>query len=91
MRQLTTGLVAIAVLMGIGLVSNQAEAAPPIPELKQQSLVDEAGWRPRRVFRPVGRTARIVTRPVGRTARVVTRPARRVVRPVGRIVRPWRW
>jgi len=80
MRQLTTGLVAIGVLIGIGLVSKQAEAAPAIPELKQQSLVDEVGWRPRRVFRPVGRTARIVTR-----------PARRVVRPVGRIVRPWRW
>jgi hypothetical protein len=80
MRKLTTGLVAIAVLMGVGLVSNQAEAAPRIPEIKQQSLVDEAGWRPRRVFRPVRRTARAVTRPV-----------RRLVRPVGRIVRPWRW
>jgi len=80
MRKLTTGLVATAVLMGIGLASKQAEAASPIPELKQQSLVDEAGWRPRRVFRPVRRTARAVARPV-----------RRIARPVGRIVRPWRW
>jgi hypothetical protein len=80
MRKLTTGLVAVAVLLGAGLISKRAEAVTPLPELKHQSLVEEVRWRPRPVFRPVRRTARAITRPV-----------RRVTRPVGRIVRPWRW
>jgi hypothetical protein len=80
MRKLTTGLVAVAVLLGAGLVSQRAEAVTPIPKLKHQSLVEEARWRPRPVFRPVRRTAR-----------AITRPARKVTRPVRRLVRPWRW
>jgi len=80
MRKITTGLVAVAVLLGAGLVSQRAEAVAPIAKLKHQSLIEEARWRPRPVFRPVRRTARAITRPV-----------RRVTRPVRRIVRPWRW
>ncbi len=80
MRKLTPGLIAVVVLLGSGLASQRAEAVTPIPKLKQQSLVEEARWRPRPVFRPVRRTARAITRPV-----------RRVTRPVRRVVRPWRW
>jgi hypothetical protein len=80
MGKLTTELVAVAVLLSAGLVPQRAEAVTPIPKLKHQSLVEEARWRPRPVFRPVRRTARAITRPV-----------RRATRPVRRIVRPWRW
>jgi hypothetical protein len=39
------GLFAAGVLMCFGLASTPAKAAPPIPELNQQSLIQEAGWR----------------------------------------------
>jgi hypothetical protein len=87
MRKFAIGLVAVAVLLGAGLVSTQAKAAPPIPELNQQSLIEEAAWRPRIVRRrpivrrgPVARTLRGVgnaARSVGRTARRLGRISRK--------------
>ena len=77
MRKITTGLVAAAALMGAGVVSTQAKAAPPVLELKQQSIVEEAGYRVRRVRRPYVRRP-ITRRPVTRTLRGVGRAARSV-------------
>ena len=88
MRKLTAGLVAVAVLLGGGLVSTQAKAAPPIPELKQQSLIEEAGWRPRIVRRgPIVRRGSIARRPVTRTLRGVGNAARSVGRAARRLGR----
>ncbi len=52
MRSLMIGLFAVGVLMCVGLVSFPAKAVPSIPELKQKSLVEEAGYRVRTVRRP---------------------------------------
>lgn len=94
MRKITTGLVAVAALMTAGIASTQAKAAPPVLELKQQSLVEEARSRVRTVRRPYVRRpyARrpIVRRPVTRTLRGVGRAARSVgnaARSVGRTAR----
>jgi hypothetical protein len=94
MRKITTGLVAVAALMTAGITSTQAKAAPPVLELKQQSLVEEARSRVRTVRRPYVRRpyARrpIVRRPVTRTLRGVGRAARSVgnaARSVGRTAR----
>jgi len=94
MRKITTGLVAVAALMAAGLTPTQAKAAPPVLELKQQSLVEEARSRVRTVRRPYARRpyARrpIVRRPVTRTLRGVGRAARSVgnaARSVGRTAR----
>jgi len=99
MRKITTGLVAVAALMAAGLTPTQAKAAPPVLELKQQSLVEEARSRVRTVRRPYVRRpyARrpivrrpIVRRPVTRTLRGVGRAARSVgnaARSVGRTAR----
>jgi hypothetical protein len=94
MRKITTGLVAVAALMTAGIASTQAKAAPPVLELKQQSLVEEARSRVRTVRRPYVRRpyARrpIVRRPVIRTLRGVGRAARSVgnaARSVGRTAR----
>lgn len=89
MRKLTAGLVAVAVLWGAGLVSTQAKAAPPIPELNQQSLIEEAAWRPRIVRRgPIVRRRPIVRRgPVTRTLRGVGNAARSVGRTARRLGR----
>jgi len=94
MRKITTGLVAVAALMTAGVASTQAKAAPPVLELKQQSLVEEALSRVRTVRRPYVRRpyARrpIVRRPVIRTLRGVGRAARSVgnaARSVGRTAR----
>jgi len=94
MRKITTGLVAVAALMTAGVASTQAKAAPPVLELKQQSLVEEARSRVRTVRRPYVRRpyARrpIARRPVTRTLRGVGRAARSVgnaARSVGRTAR----
>ena len=94
MRKITTGLVAVAALMAAGLTPTQAKAAPPVLELKQQSLVEEARSRVRTVRRPYVRRpyARrpIARRPVTRTLRGVGRAARSVgnaARSVGRTAR----
>ena len=94
MRKITTGLVAVAALMTAGIASTQAKAAPPVLELKQQSLVEEARSRVGTVRRPYVRRpyARrpIVRRPVIRTLRGVGRAARSVgnaARSVGRTAR----
>ena len=94
MRKITTGLVAVAALMAAGLTPTQAKAAPPVLELKQQSLVEEARSRVRTVRRPYVRrpyTRRpIARRPVTRTLRGVGRAARSVgnaARSVGRTAR----
>ena len=94
MRKITTELVAVAALMTAGVASTQAKAAPPVLELKQQSLVEEARSRVRTVRRPYARRpyARrpIVRRPVTRTLRGVGRAARSVgnaARSVGRTAR----
>ena len=94
MRKITTGLVAVAALMAAGLTPTQAKAAPPVLELKQQSLVEEARSRVRTVRRPYARRpyARrpIARRPVTRTLRGVGRAARSVgnaARSVGRTAR----
>ncbi len=92
MRALIIGFFAVAMLMFAGLVSPQAKAAPTIPAVKQQSLVEDVGWRSRRVVR---RRA-VVGRPVVRSRRAV-RGGRVVVgRPVvrsraRRARRGWRW
>ena len=89
MRKITTGLVAVAALMAAGLTPTQAKAAPPVLELKQQSLVEEARSRVRTVRRPYARRP-IVRRPVTRTLRGVGRAARSVgnaARSVGRTAR----
>ena len=89
MRKITTGLVAVAALMAAGLTTTQAKAAPPVLELKQQSLVEEARSRVRTVRRPYARRP-IVRRPVTRTLRGVGRAARSVgnaARSVGRTAR----
>ena len=89
MRKITTGLVAVAALMTAGVASTQAKAAPPVLELKQQSLVEEARSRVRTVRRPYARRP-IVRRPVTRTLRGVGRAARSVgnaARSVGRTAR----
>jgi hypothetical protein len=55
MRALIIGFFAVAMLMFAGLVSPQAKAAPTIPAVKQQSLVEDVGWRSRRVAKsPLG-------------------------------------
>ena len=94
MRKITTGLVAVAALMAAGLTPTQAKAAPPVLELKQQSLVEETRSRVRTVRRPYVRRpyARrpIARRPVTRTLRGVGRAARSVgnaARSVGRTAR----
>ena len=94
MRKITTGLVAVAALMAAGLTPTQAKAAPPVLELKQQSLVEEARSRVRTVRRPYARRSYarrpIVRRPVTRTLRGVGRAARSVgnaARSVGRTAR----
>jgi len=94
MRKITTGLVAVAALMAAGLTPTQAKAAPPVLELKQQSLVEEARSSVRTVRRPYVRRpyARrpIARRPVTRTLRGVGRAARSVgnaARSVGRTAR----
>jgi len=89
MRKITTGLVAVAALMAAGLTPTQAKAAPPVLELKQQSLVEEARSRVRTVRRPYARHP-IARRPVNRTLRGVGRAARSVgnaARSVGRTAR----
>ena len=92
MRALIIGFCAVAMLMFAGLVSPQAKAAPTIPAVKQQSLVEDVRWRSRRVVR--GRA--VVGRPVVRGRRAV-RGGRAVVRrPVvrsraRRVRRGWRW
>jgi hypothetical protein len=91
-RTLIIGFFAVAVLMCAGLVSTQAKAAPTIPTLNQQSLVEDVGWRRPFVRRPYAR-GRVVRGPVVRGP-VVRGPVVRgpvVRRPVRRIVRPWRW
>ena len=94
MRKITTGLVAVAALMAAGLTPTQAKATPPVLELKQQSLVEEARSRVRAVRRPYARRPivrrPIVRRPVTRTLRGVGRAARSVgnaARSVGRTAR----
>jgi len=77
MHKVAIGLIGLAVLCYAGLVSTGAKAAPPVPTLKQQSLVEEVRWRRVRVRRPIVR--RTVRRPVRRTLRRATRPWR------------WRW
>ena len=79
MRALTIGFFAVAMLMFAGLVSPQAKAAPTIPVVKQQTLVEDVRWRRRAVVRrPVVRSRAVVRRPVVRSR------ARRVRR-------GWRW
>ena len=87
MRTLIIGFFAAAVLMCAGLVSTQAKAAPTIPTLNQQSLVEDIGWRRPFVRRPYAR-GRVVRRPYARGP-VVRGPV--VRRPARRAVRPWRW
>ena len=86
MRTLIIGFFAAAVLMCAGLVSTQAKAAPTIPTLNQQSLVEDIGWRRPFVRRPYAR-GRVVRRPYARGP-VVRGPV--VRRPLRRAVRPWR-
>jgi len=86
MRTLIIGFFAAAVLMCAGLVSTQAKAAPTIPTLNQQSLVEDVGWRRPFLRRPYAR-GRVVRRPYARGP-VVRGPV--VRRPLRRAVRPWR-
>jgi hypothetical protein len=96
MRALIIGFFAVAMLMFAGLVSPQAKAAPTIPAVKQQSLVEDVRWRRRPVVRgravvrrPVVRGRAVVRRPVVRSRAVVRRP---VVRSRARRTRRgWRW
>jgi hypothetical protein len=84
-------------LMFAGLVSTQAKAAPVIPAVEKQSLVEDVRWRRpyvrRRVVvgRPYVRRRVVVGRPVVRRRVVVGRPVVRgravVRRPVRRSVR----
>jgi hypothetical protein len=86
MRKLIIGFFAVTMLMFAGLVSTQAKAAPAIPAIEKQSLVEDVRWRRpyvrRRVVvgRPVVRRRVVVGRPVVRGRAVVRRPVRRSVR-----------
>ena len=90
MRALIIGFFAVAMLMFAGLVSPQAKAAPTIPAVKQQSLVEDVRWRRRAIVRrPFVRSRAVVRRPVVRSRAVVRRP---VVRSRARRARRgWRW
>lgn len=85
MTKIILGLAAAVVLICTGLVSSGAKAGPPIPAVKQQSMVEEVRWRRARVRRtyarrPVARRAYVgrpvVRRPIRRTWRRATRPLR---------------
>ncbi len=89
MLKITTGLVAVAALLAAGLTPTQANAAPPVLEVKQPPLVEEARYRARTVRGPYVRRP-ITRRPVTRTLRGVGRAARSVgnaARSVGRTAR----
>jgi hypothetical protein len=75
MRKLIIGFFAVTMLMFAGLVSTQAKAAPAIPAIEKQSLVEDVRWR-----RPYVRRRVVVGRPVVRGRAVVRRPVRRSVR-----------
>jgi hypothetical protein len=90
MHKLIMGFFAVTMLMFAGLVSTQAKAAPVIPAVEKQSLVEDVRWRRPYVRgravrgrvvvgRPVVRGRVVVRRPVVRGA-VVRRPVRRSVR-----------
>jgi len=87
MRNFIIGLFAVGVLMGFGLASSPAKAAPPVLEITTPPpLTEEVRYR-RRYARRGYYGRRYYGRPYVR-GRYVRRPARRAYR---RTRRGWRW